>query len=821
MNSDPNTFPVLSALQEIVESIQKNPVTILDAPPGSGKTTALPFELFKLGIGGGKKICILEPRRIAAKNAAKRISQSIREDVGNSIGYRVRFDSKTTQNTKVEFVTDGILTKYLLSDPELTDYGLLIFDEFHERRMESDLCFALARKSQEIFRKDLKILIMSATLEGQNFSSIGISNPPIQVVTETHPLEIYYMGESKKNSIMRLIDLVPKAVEQMTGDILVFLSGKKEILDLKNQLEFNPSIQNDSVVLPLFGDMSLSDQEKVFSPNLNGKKKIIISTNLAESSVTIPGVRVVFDTGYFKHSVFDPESGITHLVKDRISLSSAKQRAGRAAREGKGFVYRLWSKEEETSFYDRTKPEILEGDLDRLVLEVKSFGEEINSLPFLDPPNKGSLALSTERLKQLGCLDDKEQLTQTGKEVLRYPLPIRLAKIVSLLPKQNESLIADIVSILGKDTQSKEAKEFPKFVSSSQLNMELKMIYDQILSIFKGKNEPTQNPNKNEREFFLVQGFPDRIGKRKDKVGKEYKLSNGKIAELNLNLLNPPEFIIALDTISFGQSVYITQYIPISIELIEETLSHQIKTKENPEIRTNQKDESFLVVKEERLLGELVLESKEIQKPNPDSLQMAFEVYLLGLDWETEWKKKEELYQYYNRVLFLVKNGVLNLNVSFDHLKAHAKDWLFPFLNFETQKFGLSHLPFLEAFQSYVGYENQSIIQKEAPSSIQVPSGSYIQIQYDGTEPELHVKLQELFGLKQLPTLAKGKIKILVHLLSPARRPVQITKDLESFWNIGYHEVKKELKGRYPKHPWPDKPWEAVPTKHLNHNKRS
>lgn len=825
VNSNESKFPVLTALQAISESIHQFPITILDAPPGSGKTTALPMELLKKGLGNGKKICILEPRRIAAKNAAKRISESLGEEVGQTVGYRVRFDSKASSETKIEFVTDGILTKYLLSDPELSDYGLLIFDEFHERRLESDLCFALAKKSQEIFRNDLKILIMSATLEGQNFSKLGIHNPTIEVVTETFPLEIFYMGESNLNSQKRLQDLVPKAVEQTSGDILVFLSGKKEILDLKMALESNPICQNHSSIFPLFGDMSLRDQEKVFLPLKDGKKKIVLSTNIAESSVTIPGVRVVFDTGFFKHSVFDPESGIQHLVKDRISLSSAKQRAGRAAREGKGIVYRLWSKEEETSFYDRAKPEILEGDLDRLVLEVKSFGEDIDSLPFLDPPNKGSLLLSMERLKRLGCLDTNLNLTSLGKEALLYPLPIRLGRILSVLPKSMEPFVENIFSILGKESSGREAKEFPLRNSSNQTltNPELKQIYKQIFGIFQGKKEGISNIEKSQSqspEFYLCQGYPDRIAKRKAD-GNDYKLSNGKIGVLSTNLLNLPEYLIAIDTISFGQSIFITQYLPISLETIKESLSNQLETLQFPEIRTTQKGESNLVVLEERRLGELTLESKELKNPDPIALQNALEKYLLSLDWESEWKRKEELQSLYERVRFLVQNQILEVKVSFEELKKSAKEWLFPFINWETNKISLDRIPYWEAFKAYLGYENESILNKEAPTSIHVPSGSKISIQYSGNEPELHVKLQELFGLKQLPKLANGKINILIHLLSPARRPVQITKDLESFWNFGYHEVKKELKGRYPKHPWPDKPWEAVPTKHLNHNKRS
>ncbi|TGL41467.1 ATP-dependent helicase HrpB [Leptospira perdikensis] len=814
-------FPVLTALQSIVDSIQTNPVTILDAPPGTGKTTALPTELLKAGVSSGKKICILEPRRIAAKNAAKRISQSLNEDVGTTVGYRVRFDTKANKDTKIEFVTDGILTKILLTDPELKDYGLIIFDEFHERRLDSDFCFALTRRTQEVFRNDLKLLVMSATLEGQNFESIGIHSKPIRVKAETHPLEIFHMGDSNKNVNFRLLDLIPKAVEQTEGDILVFLSGKKEIHDLKNGLEPIPQIKSNAVVMSLYGDMNLTDQERIFSPNPQGKKKIILSTNIAESSVTIPGVRVVFDTGFHKHAVFDSESGVSHLIKDRISLSSAKQRAGRAAREGKGFVYRLWSLEEEKSFLDRTKPEILEGDIDRLVLEVKSWGEEIQQLPFLDPPNKGSVAKSVHRLQLLGCLDSQSNLTELGKECLRYPLPIRLGKILSVLPKEKESVVADIVSLVGKENFGTEAKSFPKENPPESFPYELKAVFDQILRIYREKSNLSLVLPGKDRLFYLASGFPDRIAKTKILNGKEFKLSNGKQGILNTTSIQIPEYILVLDTFSFGQDLLITSFLPIEESEIEKFFLDLIHTKVVSETRTNQRGESFLVVKEERNLGELVLNSKETKSPDPTILSLALTEYITKAALEEEWEKDLELKNFYNRVRFLENHAVLDIKTDFPHLKETCKEWLFPFINFDSGKLSLDKLPYLEAFKAYVGYDKLNLIDSFAPSSIQVPSGSQIQLNYDGIEPELHVKLQELFGLKSLPKLANGKVSILIHLLSPARRPVQITKDLESFWNQGYHEVKKELKGRYPRHPWPDKPWEATPTKHLNQTKRS
>lgn len=814
-------FPVLTALQSIVDSIQINPVTILDAPPGTGKTTALPTELLKKGVSLGKKICILEPRRIAAKNAAKRISQTLLEEVGETVGYRVRFDTKVGKNTQIEFVTDGILTKILLADPELKDYGLIVFDEFHERRMDSDLCFALARRSQEVFRADLKILIMSATLEGQNFESIGIHSKPIRVSAQTHPLEIFHMGDSNKNTNQRLLDLIPKAVEQTEGDILVFLSGKKEIHNLRSGLESIPLIKSNAVVMGLFGDMDLADQERIFLPSPQGKKKIILSTNIAESSVTIPGVRVVFDSGYQKQALFDSDSGVSHLIKTRISLSSAKQRAGRAAREGKGVVYRLWSKEEERSFLDRTKPEILDGDIDRLVLEVKSWGEEIQQLPFLDPPNKGSVIKSIQRLQLLGCLDEKTNLINLGKECLRYPLPIRLGKILAILPKENENLIADIVSLVGKENPGTEANTFPNEIFPSQFSYELRAVFDQISRIYREKTDFSMLQPGKDRLFYLASGFPDRIAKAKVLNEKNFKLSNGKLGILNTTSIQISEFIIALDTFSFGQDLYITHFLPIEENQMEKYFSPIIAKKLVPEKRTNQRGESFLVVKEEMSLGDLILDSKETKSSNPTVLGLALEEYLAKFPWEEEWKKDLELQSFYNRVRFLERHGVLETNTDMNHLKQNSKEWLFPFINLDSGKLSLDNLPFFEAFKAYVGYEKIGLIDSQAPISLQVPSGSRIQLNYDGLEPELHVKLQELFGLKSLPKLANGKVSILIHLLSPARRPVQITKDLESFWNYGYHEVKKELKGRYPRHPWPDKPWEAIPTKHLNHTKRS
>lgn len=820
MNTDSKSnFPILNFLESISQSILTSPVTVVEAPPGTGKTTILPLELLKTKVGE-KKICILEPRRIAAKNAATRMSETLGEKVGTTVGYKVRFDSKVSQSTKVEIITDGILIKILLADPELKEYGLIIFDEFHERRMDSDLCYALVRRCIELFRPDLRILVLSATLDGQNWQKMGINQPPLSIPVQSYPHEIFYLGDSPKKLEDRLLDLIPKAVEQTKGDILVFLSGKREIQNIQRRLLEIRKLTEVSDILALHGDLNLEDQSKVFMPSFSQKKKVILSTNLAESSVTVPGVRVVIDSGFQKKAVFNNDSGVTKLLRTRISLSSAKQRAGRSSREAPGITYRLWSTEEELSFLNRSIPEILEADIDILILQIKSWGEDIDQLPLPDKPSPGLVKESTTRLFFLGCLDEKQNLTKLGSEVLRYPLPLRLGILVSLCPLNKMDWFEKIFHLFGNESDRNSVDFLSK--TNLKLNFESAQIFSQVKELKK------QSQFVNENDFgittfseFISFGFLDRIARKRNNNKNEYKIANGKSFSLKSNLLSLPEFILVLNTISFGVEIEIQDYIEIEINKFIEIHKQKLELLESVQTFTNAKGETFLNLRSELKISNLTLLETDSKKPNPYLLKKAIKEIIQKQDLYLEFQKEKETYTLYNRILFLTKWKVFEKDFSFLNLKNTIEDWLFPFINFDCLKISTESFPYYQSLLSLLSYEEKQILEKEAPEYFLAPTGSKIKLEYNENEVELHIKLQELFGITNLPKLAKGKASILVHLLSPAKRPVQITKDLKSFWDFGYHEVKKELKGRYPKHPWPDKPWETVPTKGRNYNNRS
>ncbi|MCZ8343441.1 MAG: ATP-dependent helicase HrpB [Leptospira sp.] len=813
-------LPILNHIEEIRESIHKNTVTILESPPGTGKTTVLPLELLTL-VRPGKKIAILEPRRIAAKNAALRMSEAIHEKPGGKIGYRVRFESKISKETQIEFLTDGIFTKLILEDPELTDYDLILFDEFHERRLETDLCYALTKHTTEIFRSDLRILIMSATLEGKLYEKLGIKNPPILVEVPSHPLEIFYLGSSEKKLEDRLVDLIPKAIQQLEGDLLVFLSGKRDIQNLTHRLLSISELTNQTDIFPLHGNLSLEEQTKVFQYSSSKKKKVVLSTNLAESSVTVPGVRIVIDTGFQKKSIFEPEVGSSKLIQTRISLSSAKQRAGRAAREGKGIAYRLWDKSDELGFLDYNTPEILESDIDSLILQLKLWGESINALPFPDKPQTYTIQESIQRLKRLGCLDSSEAITELGKETLKYPLNIRLASIVARLPSSKLDFLPRILK-LDFLVESKDSMDL-SMDTSFPASYEWKESLRQVSQLKKeSKFTPKESlENYGLAEFFSL-GYSDQFAMKRPNKPLEYKLANGKSILLQSNQIQTPESILVLKSISFGDSLIVVSYLPFSTQSFFFIHKDKIEERTVTEININQKGVEFLIQKIETKFMELVFAEKIRQVSDSDSMQVALREYLRKKTLPELISKDSQAYNLYNRIQFLNQHGIFNIPISFENLMETLADWLFPFLTFGQPKVELENLPFYNGILSLLSYEDKKILDKEAPEFYIAPTGSKNPIEYISSEAKIHIKLQELFGTKELPKLANGKVSILVHLLSPAKRPVQITKDLNSFWNEGYHEVKKELKGKYPKHPWPEKPWEAIPTKHTNrYNSRS
>jgi ATP-dependent helicase HrpB len=821
-------FPVLEQLDLILDSIHKNSISILQAPPGSGKTTCLPLELMKAKIAGDKKILMLEPRRIAAKNAALRLSFMNGSQLGKEIGYRIRFDSNVTDQTKLEVVTDGILTKLLLADPELNDYGLIVFDEFHERNLDSDFCLALTRRAQTHFRNDLKILIMSATLEGIHFEKAGILTKPIASSGKIYPVEVIYQGSSPKRQSVRLAELIPKALERHEGDILVFFSGISEINETEKALANTFSTQDNVIVHKLYGDMSFEDQEKVFLHPKQNYRKVILATNLAESSITISNVRVIIDTGYCKRVIYDPSSGLTKLERKRISLASAKQRSGRSGREAAGYAYRLWSQEEEANFVTAHLPEILETDISNLILLSKLWGENLNDLPLLDYPSEGTILEMTNLLTYLGCLDAKGSLSDIGKHAAQLPIPLRIA--VMCLKMAHNGLLqlgVDIATvyterrIFSEQTQSQNfSRIWEKWENLTSINSypKLKLIREQLAQILKNielSGEKLAIGNTPSTALVLSLAYPDRISKSRQPSSNRYKMSGGKGAYFpEGSSIQHPDWILVLETDGNDTDAKINLYCELDEKEVLDLYKNQILSSIEHTIEENEKTMPILRSYEEQKLGEIVL--KRINSSGLNSLsqkKQAIYDYFQKKGILNILSNYESTKQLLYRTNLLFKNGILEKEIKEESLLANLETWLFPNYSFGKDSLNLLNFDPYVSILSLFSYKEKELIQNEAPTHLTVPSGSKIEIQYSEGIPVLAVKLQELFGLAETPRIAKGRVYLTLHLLSPAGRPVQVTKDLKNFWDSTYHEVKKELKGRYPKHPWPDSPWEAQATK--------
>ncbi|WP_167884183.1 ATP-dependent helicase HrpB [Leptospira idonii] len=823
-------YPIHSSLPEILSSLQNHSLTILEAPPGSGKTTVLPLEILNTELLGEKKILILEPRRMAARNAALRMSGSLGEEVGQKVGYRIRFETKISKNTRIEVITDGIFSKMLLDDPELKDYGLVLFDEFHERNLDSDFCFALCRRTQELFRQDLKLMIMSATLDGFSLPTQNQEHSQVKSEGKMFPVDIRYLGDSSKRLSERLADILPKVADQTEGNILVFLSGVGEILEAENLLFGERSkLSKEIKVLKLYGEMNFETQKEIFirSP----ERRIILSTNIAESSVTIPNVRVVVDSGFCKRAVFDPGSGLTRLERKRISLASAKQRSGRAGREAPGISIRMWSEEEEKNFITSHPPEILEGDISKAVLMSKQWGEEIYDLPLVSKPSLGAIKETEKLLTLLGLLDEKNKITELGKYALKLPLHVRLAGMCLLMKGTNSefsvSELATLISekdILGSGSENpdfllrwekwKEKRSLPSSLVSKmeQSSRQLDLLLKDIPSIFDLSNK--LSGFKIGIAGVLSLAYPDRIAKQRISGSGRYKLFNGKGGFLKEGVLNDyPEYIVILDSDGHPVDAKIYSYLAVSEKELLMLHSEKRTKRTVAVLEEKEKNQKVLQYFEEETWGEISIQKNRISSPSDSEKENAILNFWKSYGISRYLKENDSLKQLVHRMELLIQNGFALPSLEEDVLIAGLKEWLLPFYSFNSGKLDLFGIDFKEALLSRLNHSEREILNKEAPSLLIVPSGSSIPISYEDSGPVLAVKLQEVFGMKEVPKIAGKNVAITLHLLSPAKRPVQVTKDLKNFWDSTYHEVKKELKGRYPKHPWPDSPWEAVASK--------
>jgi ATP-dependent helicase HrpB len=813
-------YPVLDVLSELSKALKGDPIAILQAPPGAGKSTVVPIELLKEPWLNNQKIIMLEPRRLAASLVARRMSFLMNEEVGKAVGYRIRFESKVSTSTRIEVVTEGILTRMIQGDNGLTGVGLVIFDEFHERSLQADLALALCRQVQQVLRPDLKMLIMSATIEAEKISA-ALGNAP--VVTSTgrqFPVERRYLPVEKDVALPQAVArAIMKITREENGDLLVFLPGAGEIRRTQQILE-EASVPFQ--VHTLYGDMPFGKQQETLIPDPDGVRKVILSTSIAETSVTIQGIRVVVDSGYSRVSKFDPRNGLSRLETIKVTRDSADQRAGRAGRLGPGICYRLWAEAMHHHLLTQRAPEILDADLSMLVLELAQWGSaDVKQLEWITPPPQGNVNQAIVLLQELEALDGLK-LTAKGREMLTLPTHPRIAHMMLKAQAQGKemlSLASDVAAIL------EERDPLPPG-SGADISLRLESVrrrrkgmgsqgdsavLDRIIRLAslwrqRWKIEASEEIiNHYAVGNLIAAAYPERIARQETRQGERYKLANGRAAMLPKNDSLVTEQWLAVAHVDAGTD---TGKIFLAEALDPKDIASIAKERELVDW-----DEERQVIRSvrQKSIGALVFSSSPVGK-----IEEAKRIEVLcrvigerGLDF-LGWGEAERMWQ--SRVTSLrLWRGNEWPDVTDERLLENLYQWLAPFLTSAFKKQDLEKLSWAEILPTLLPWELQTKLNKLAPEKLEVPSGSMIRIQYraDGSDPFIEVRLQELFGLLETPSVNEGKTKLLVHLLSPGYKPVQVTRDLRSFWTTTYHEVRKELKIRYPKHSWPEDPFTA------------
>ncbi|MEA2100431.1 MAG: ATP-dependent helicase HrpB [Campylobacterota bacterium] len=810
-------LPINEVLTDIKISLDSNNTLILQAPPGAGKSTVVPISLLKESWLGDKIIIMLEPRRVAARMVATQMATLLGENVGESVGYQIKMDSCYTKNTKILVVTEAILVRKLQSDQELNDVALVIFDEFHERSIHTDLSLALSLQTQELLRDDLKILIMSATLNSKEIATLLDGVPIITSKGKTYEVENIHTRSD-------LLDTILRAIKEDKGDILVFLAGVKEIKALQNSLH-DSLRDSDILILPLYSALPKKEQDKAIQKST--KRKIILSTNIAQTSLTIEGVKVVIDSGLEKLSRYNYANGMNHLELSFISEDSAIQRAGRAGRLSHGKCYKLW--ERGKILQASTKAEILRADLSSLILDLALWGvDNFDELKFLDTPSSEVIQSTKTVLQEIGMLDENYKITPFGKDALELGVHPRLAYMIL---KSNDLGFAYeaciLASMLGERdifvNSSKDSDLLSRFIHLFEHDIDsrfinrfrAKEVLTQAQFFYKKLKNIKQVTKKNSVldkdiiAILLLFAYPDRLAKQRAKNSNRYKLSNAKGAIINQeDTLFNQEYLVVSNLLAHERDSYIIQAISLSLTEIEKYFSSFIKTKES--ITYNKENKKF-DIREKRFFLELELSSKAVEL----SKNHNFKKLLLGLIQKEglellTWSKKASALK--NRVNFLNYHTEFE-NFSDEVLVENLDKWLEPYLdNIFTIK-GLESLDTYSMLLTMLPWEKQQVLDSLAPISIKVPSGSNIHIDYSNYEkPSMSVKIQEVFGLEETPKVLNNTIALKIHLLNPAMRDIQITYDLKSFWENSYSEVRKELRGKYKRHYWPENPYEAIAT---------
>ncbi len=757
---------------------------------------------------------MLEPRRLAAKSIAERLSFHMGEPVGQSVGYRIRFEQKISQSTQIEVLTEGILTRMLQDDNALEAVGLVIFDEFHERSIHADTALALCRESQQVLRNDLRILIMSATLNTAELQSM-LQCPVVSSPGRQYPVDIQYGSDVDIRLLPEMMaDYIQKALISDKGDILAFLPGQAEIL--KTEALLKPTAR-DCSIHPLYGLLPFARQQAAIMPHPKGKRKIVLATNIAETSLTIEGVSIVVDSGFTRSAVFDPNTALTRLETQQITKDAADQRAGRAGRLGPGKCYRLWSKATQDRLQLHRIPEIQEADLCNLALNLLAWGiDNPYSLQWLTPPPRGSYYQAVELLEQLDAMEN-QKLTDHGQQLLQLPCHPRLGHMLIRAGELGlESLACDVAALLeerdpmGPETGVDINIRLEKLCALRRDNRlsnrwkRIEMIADSYRKLIDA--EANQDPSIDAFETGLLLSFayPERIASARPGNNAQFKLSNGAIAQMHHSDNLAHEAWLSVASLHAGNDRM--GRIFLASPLNPQDLAPMVKEKD---MVIWDIEAGGLVAEKVLGIGNIKLQSKPLQSPDPQLIEVAIHK-VLQKDGEKLLSFTEAVVQWQKRVMSLRQwNSDENWpDVSTTTLLTNTREWLGPYLINVRKNSDLKNLDLLNILNHSLPYEQQEALKSLAPERLTVPSGSNLSIQYfeDGAPPVLAVRIQEIFGLTETPRINKGKTPILLHLLSPGFKPVQVTNDLANFWANTYFEVRKELKGRYPKHHWPDNP---------------
>jgi len=823
-------LPITSTLPALAQALATSPAVVLQAPPGSGKTTRVPLALLDAPWLAGQRILMLEPRRLAATNAARYMASLRGEAIGGTVGYAIRYERRVGTATRLEVITEGLLTRRLQGDAELAGVGLVIFDEFHERSLQADLALALCRDVQLGLRDDLRILVMSATLDAEHLARLLGDCPVITAEGRSFPVTIDYLSDAEQHQIAEATAQATRlALANTDGDILVFLPGIREILRCRDLLQdLAPTI----ALRPLHGGLPFADQEAAILPG--SQRRIVLATNVAETSLTIEGIATVVDSGWERRPRFDAARGMTRLDTVRISRASADQRAGRAGRLGPGRCYRLWSEGTQGALLPFAPAEMGQADLATLAFEIAQWGiQNAANLTWLDEPPSGHINAARRLLAILGALDDNGALTPLGRDMARYPTHPRLARLLVAATREGfPGLGSDLVALLSERDVMIGSRQSARDTGPSDLLVRLDVlrrgppprtaVVRRAAAYWRRLTGagPEHEPDPETVGRLLAYAYPDRVGLLRQSGSRRYLLRNGQgVVVAASSVVQSPQWLVAVETVGRPEGEdEILLANTLSRKTVEELFGGALQWRREAgwDVQAER-----IVVREVRRLGAITLQERPVAVTTGDTLPALLDLVrrqgLQILPWTHESRQLQARAAFLHK--HLANQGWPDWTEA--GLLQELDSWLPAALAKVKSRGDLKGIDLPGALRNRLGWQRLAELDRLAPEKLEVPSGSRIKLEYSAAElPVLAVKLQEMFGLTDTPRLVNGRIPVLIHLLSPAGRPLAVTSDLKSFWDTVYPEVCKEMKGRYPKHPWPDNPWQALATRKTTRSKR-